>query len=192
MDTAADLGKLKQHDGFISARRAVFQAGRHWYPTMVDLHKFIVAVSKIEVNNDGYGGGTAPAATVWGNGSILKVRSASIWVIVDASLPGPPGFWDSSWCSLSCSPTTQENVAVLPLCAALKVLLTWVDWHRVLDIIFSRRKLLPPTYWHAGPSLVHYDCLLCEIRQGCQFLRVVSFFRPPPAPFSHCWPRAHF
>ena len=130
MDTTADLGKLRQHDGFISARRAVFQARRHWYPIMVDLHKFMVAVSKIEVNYDGYDGGTAPGATVWGNGSIPKVRSSSIWVIVDhASLPGPPGFRDSSWCSLSCSPTTQENVAVWPLCAALKVLLTWVAWY---------------------------------------------------------------
>ena len=31
-----------------------------------------------------------------------------------ASLPGPPGLRDRSWCSMSFSPITQEDVAVWP------------------------------------------------------------------------------
>ena len=40
---------------------------------------------------------------------------SSLPIIFDhASLSGPPGFQDSSWCSLSSSPITQEGVAVWP------------------------------------------------------------------------------
>ena len=47
--------------------------------------------------------------------SILKLGSSSLRAIVDhASLPGPPGFRDSSLCSLSFSPKPQEDVAVCP------------------------------------------------------------------------------
>ena len=60
---------------------------------MLDLHKFMVPISRIEVNHDGYGG-TAPDAMTWDKGSTLKARPSSLQVIVDhASLPGPPGFW---------------------------------------------------------------------------------------------------
>ena len=55
-DTGADLGRLRQNDGVISARRALFQARRQCYPIVVDLHRFMVAVSRIEANHDGYGG----------------------------------------------------------------------------------------------------------------------------------------
>ena len=113
-DTAADLGRLRQNDGFIGARRASHQARRHWYPIVVELHEFMVAVSRVEVNHDGHGG-TAPDSMVWENGSVLEPRSSSIRVIKDhASLPGPSGLWDSSWCGVSCSLVTQEDVAVWP------------------------------------------------------------------------------
>ena len=47
----------------------------------------MVAVSRIEVNHDGYGG-TAPTAMVWDNGSILEPRSSALWVVDHASCPG--------------------------------------------------------------------------------------------------------
>ena len=111
-DTAADWGRLRQQDGVISARRALIRVRLHWYLIMLELHKFMVAISRIEVLHDGYGG-TAPDAMIWDKGSIIKPRASSLRVIVDrASLPGPPGFLESSWCSLSLSPTAQEDVAV--------------------------------------------------------------------------------
>ena len=38
---------------------------------MLDLHRFMVAVSRIEVNYDGFSG-TAPDALVWDQGGIVK------------------------------------------------------------------------------------------------------------------------
>ena len=49
----------------------------------------MVAISRIEVNHDGYGG-TAPDAVVLDEGGIIKPRASSLRVMVDhASLPGP-------------------------------------------------------------------------------------------------------
>ena len=63
-DAAADLGRLRQHDDVITARRNLLRVRRLWYPIMLDLHRFMVAISCIEVNHDGFGG-TAPDAMVW-------------------------------------------------------------------------------------------------------------------------------
>ena len=49
-DTAADLGRLRQQDDVITARRDLLRARRYWYPISLDLHKFNVAISRIEVN----------------------------------------------------------------------------------------------------------------------------------------------
>ena len=39
-DAAADLGRLRQQDDVITARRDLLRARRYWYPIMLDLHKF--------------------------------------------------------------------------------------------------------------------------------------------------------
>ena len=43
-DKAADLGRLRQHDGVISARRALIRVRRHWYLIMKVLNKIMVAM----------------------------------------------------------------------------------------------------------------------------------------------------
>ena len=92
-DTAADLGRLRQQDDVITGRRDFLRVRRHWYPIKLDLHKFMVAISRIEVNHDG-SGGTAPDAVVWDHGRLVKSRASSLRIVVDhASLPGPPGFF---------------------------------------------------------------------------------------------------
>ena len=68
---AADLGRLRQQDEVITARRDLLRVRRFWYPIMHDLHKFMVAISRIEVNHDGFGG-TARDALVWDKGGIVK------------------------------------------------------------------------------------------------------------------------
>ena len=42
-DAAADLGRLRQHDDVITARRNLLRVRRLWYPIMLDLHRFMVA-----------------------------------------------------------------------------------------------------------------------------------------------------
>ena len=58
-DKAADSSRFRQHDGVISARHTLIRVRRHWYPIMMELLKFMVAFSRIEVDHDGHGS-TAP------------------------------------------------------------------------------------------------------------------------------------
>ncbi len=88
-DAAADLGRLRQQDDVITARRDLLQIRRFWYPVIFDLHKFMVAISRIEVNHDGFGG-TVSDVMVWDKGGVVKARAPSFRLIVDhATLPGP-------------------------------------------------------------------------------------------------------
>ena len=113
-DAAADLGRLRQQDAVITARRDLLWVRRFWYPIILDLHKFMVAISRIEVNHDGFVC-TAPDAMVWDKGGVVKARAPSFRLIVDhATLPGPPDFLSSAWCTLYPLPITQDNVAVRP------------------------------------------------------------------------------
>ena len=113
-DTAADLGRLRQHDDVITARRDLLRVRRLWYPIMLDLHRFMVAISRIEANHDGFGG-TAPDAMVWDKGGVAKTRAPSFRLIVDhATLPGPPNFLSSTWCTLDLLPITPDDVAAWP------------------------------------------------------------------------------
>ena len=58
-DTAADLGRRHQSEVLIDARRRLLQVRSHWYPIMLQLHRFKIAVARVAVNHDGRGG-TAP------------------------------------------------------------------------------------------------------------------------------------
>ena len=49
-DIAADLGHRHQTEMLISARRRLLQARSYWYPVMLDLHRFMVAVARVSVN----------------------------------------------------------------------------------------------------------------------------------------------
>ena len=55
--------------------------------------RFMVAVSRVSVNDDGRGG-AAPDPLVWDRGELVKHREVGIRVNVDlASLLGPPAFF---------------------------------------------------------------------------------------------------
>ena len=112
-DAAADLGRLRQQDAVITARRDLFWVRRFWYPIILDLHKFMVAISRIEVNHDGFGG-TAPDAMVWDKGGVVKTRTPSFRLIVDHASLVLLVFLSSTWCTLYPLPITQDDVAVWP------------------------------------------------------------------------------
>ena len=96
-DTVADLGRRHQSEVLIDAKRRLLKVRSHWYPIMLQLHRFIIAVATVTVNHDGRGG-TAPDPLVWDQDGPKKARKLGIWVIVDlASLPGPPGFLSGPW-----------------------------------------------------------------------------------------------
>ena len=129
----------------------------------------MVAISRIEVNRDGFGG-TAPDAMVWDKGGIVKTRATSFRMIVDhATLPGPPGFLSSTWCTLYPLPITQEDVAV---------------WPYSVDILLVFYSFLASLHWPQGnPDLGKFDIsyfdllLMFEIYAG-QRLHAEKAFRP--------------
>ena len=63
-DIAADLGRRRQTEVLIDARRRLLQARGYWYPVVADLRRFMIAIARVSVNHDGKGG-TAPDALVW-------------------------------------------------------------------------------------------------------------------------------
>ena len=63
-------------------RRRVFKARSYWYPILLDLHRFVIAVAGVTVNHDGRDG-TAPDPLVWDQGGAKKARTLDIWVNVD-------------------------------------------------------------------------------------------------------------
>ena len=148
-DAAADLGLLRHHDDVITARRDLLRVRRLWYPVMLDLHRFMVAISRIEVNHDGFGG-TAPDAMVWDKGGIVKTRAPSFRLIVDhATLPGPPGFLSSTWCTLYSLPITHDDVAV---------------WPYSVDILLVLSSFLASLHWPQGtPDLGKFGISYFEL-----------------------------
>ena len=123
-DAAADLGRRHQSEILIDARRRLLKARSHWYPIMLDLHRFMVAIARVSVNHDGRGG-TAPDPLVWDQGSRPKARKLAIRVNVDlASLPGPPGFLNSSWVQVSAGCINDADIAAWPYSVSILVLFT--------------------------------------------------------------------
>ena len=91
-DAAADLGRRCQSEVLIDARSRLLKTRSHWYPIMLDLHRFMMGIARVSVNRDGKGG-TAPDPLVWDQGSRPKVRKLAVRLNVDlASLPSPPDF----------------------------------------------------------------------------------------------------
>ena len=123
-DTAADSGRRHQSEVLVDARRRLLKALSHWFPIMLAWHRFMIAVARVSVNHDGRGG-TAPDPLVWGQGSRPKVRKLAIRVIVDlASLPGPPGFLNSSWVQVAAGRITGADVAAWPYSVGILIKFT--------------------------------------------------------------------
>ena len=123
-DIAADLGRRHQSKGLIDAGRRLLGTRSYWYPVMTDLHRFMVAMARVSVNHDGKGG-TAPDPLVWDQGSRPKVRKLAIRVNVDlASLPGPPGFLNSSWVQINAGHITGYDIAAWPYGVGISVKFT--------------------------------------------------------------------
>ena len=47
--TAADLIRRHQSEVLIDARRRLLKARSYWYPTMLDVHRFMIAVARVSI-----------------------------------------------------------------------------------------------------------------------------------------------
>ena len=72
-DDAADFGRRRVSNAVMDARRNLSGVCNRWYPVVLDLHRFFIAISRAVVNHDG-GIGTAPDPFVWSAGALPKRR----------------------------------------------------------------------------------------------------------------------
>ena len=56
LTTAADLSRRDQSEAVMDAGQTLLNAREFWYPIMLQLQRFMVAVSRVAVNHDGKGG----------------------------------------------------------------------------------------------------------------------------------------
>ena len=90
-DAAADLSRRHQSEILIDARRRLLKVRSHWYPIMLDLHRFMVAVAWVSVNHDGKGGNAPdPLVVAWyvPLPSYLEVLVGSCLVRLVLTCPG--------------------------------------------------------------------------------------------------------
>ena len=109
----------------IDARRKLSGVCGRWYPVILDFHRFFIAISRAVVNHDG-GDGTAPDPLVWSAGALPKRRLLVHAVRDRASLPGPPGVWDSEWVNVLSFAVCAEDIAHWPCTPGL--LVKWVSF----------------------------------------------------------------
>ena len=100
-DEAADFGRRRVSPAVIDARRNLSGVCGRWYPVILDLHRFFIAISRAVVNHDGRDG-TAPDPLVWSAGARPKRRGLVHAVRERAFLPGPPGKLALRMVSSSC------------------------------------------------------------------------------------------
>ena len=95
-DQAADLGRRRFGAALVHDRKGFSDACKRWYPIILDLHPFFIAISRAVVNDDGRGG-LAPDPLVWSAGGRHKRRRPVEAVRNYAMLPGPQRLWVGGW-----------------------------------------------------------------------------------------------
>ena len=146
----------------------------------------MVAISRIEVNHDGYGG-TAPDAMVWDNGGLVKPRASSLRIAL--GILWIPPFSSPSMMSLS-GPTVSISSRVFLLFGhAAWVLLIWANlvfltlscflclrYMQAIGCLVKKLFLRRPLV-HSGFPVRFGQ----EIQHGCQFLHGLFQVSGPPS-----------
>ena len=124
-DEAADFGRRRVGPAVIDARRNLSGVCSRWYPVVLDLHRFFIAISRAVVNHNRFGG-TAPDPMVWSAGSMPKRRRLVHAVRDLALLPGPPAIWLGEWVASPSVTIGADDVAQWPYTPGL--LVKWVSF----------------------------------------------------------------
>ena len=124
-DEAADFGRRRVGPGVIDARRNLSGVCGRWYPVLLALHRFFIAISRTVVNHDDFGG-TAPDPMVWSAGSLPKRRRIVHAVRDLALLPGPPALWVGEWVASPAVSLNIDEIAQWPYTPGL--LVKWVSF----------------------------------------------------------------
>ena len=87
-DEAADFGRRRVGPAVIDARRNLSGVCGRWYPVVLDLHRFFVAISRAVVNHDG----NDADPMVWSAGALTK-RRRLVHAVRDLAMFLPLGVW---------------------------------------------------------------------------------------------------
>ena len=112
-DEAADFCRRRVWPDIADARRNLSGVCRRWYPVVLVLHRFFIAVSRAVVNCDD-SPGLAPHPLVWSAGGLPKRRRIADIVRDVALLPGALHLWDSGWVSVPPVAFSDEEVSLWP------------------------------------------------------------------------------
>ena len=112
-DEAADFGRRRVWPDVADAWRNLSGVCRLWYPTVLLLHRFFIAISRAVVNCDD-SSGLALHPLVWSAGSLPKRRRIADIVRDVALLPGPLRLLDSGWVGVPPVIVTAEDVCLWP------------------------------------------------------------------------------
>ena len=117
----ADFGRRVVDFLVIDARRNFAGVCGRWYPVILELHRFFMAISRAVVNHDD-GAGTAPDPLVWSAGALPKRSRVGGEERGLAILPGPPSLWRSEWIrALFTEVTDDDDVSAWPYSVSLLV-----------------------------------------------------------------------
>ena len=142
----------------IDARRNLSGVCGRWYPVLLDLHRFFIAISRVVFNHDG-NDGTAPDPMVRSAGALPKRRGIVHAVRDLAMLLGPPALWLGEWVAGLAVTIGAEDVAQWPYTPGL--LVKWVSFLFLVLYI----SLLGEVLGVGGISYVKL-LVLCEFSAG--------------------------
>ena len=121
---------------------------RLWYPVVLLLHRFFIAISRAVVNCDD-SSGLAPHPLVWSAGGLPKRRRITGIVRDVALVPGPLRLLGSGWVSVPLVIVTSEDVCL---------------WPYSVDIMVKLVTFLGSLHWpSAGGDLGHCGISYVEL-----------------------------
>ena len=119
-DEAADLGRRRQTERVSTARRICVNACHHWYPLIMDLHRYFIAIARTEVNHDP-GHGTVPDPTVWCTGPPAKKAKLTEAVCDFAAALGPDALGWNGWFCVASRPLARSDFDLWPYSRVLLI-----------------------------------------------------------------------
>ena len=173
------------------ARRNLSGVCRRWYPVVLVLHRFFIAVSRAVVNCDD-SSGLAPHPLVWSAGGLPKRRRIADIVRDVALLPRHLHLWDSGWVRVPPVAISAEDVCLWPYTVDILIkfvlfigpllIMTWVlvVFPMLIFLFFMSFGLvrgfsLRRLFLVVGGLIAEFQCRLFLLVQALIFGDLVSF-----------------
>ena len=194
-DRAADFGRRRVLDPVVDVRSRFLSACSSWYPVVLDLQRFFIAIARAAVNDDGHAG-VALHPTVWSSGGPAKVRRVRVSAWEFAWVPGPVGLWrhgSVGWPSIE---VREDDVGFWPYSVGLLVkfcsFLSSLHWPSTVDDLgvggVSYVELLILYERWAGERLV----LEMSVPKSRRLHRPISVSAVPDGPSIDIWRSCRF